>query len=155
MPDSTALKATNSARVRSAIRRASVVLPVPGGPHRMIDCSKSRSIISRRGRPGATRSSWPTISPSERGRIRSASGMVFGSTGAGGSSNRLMLRCLLALVSGFSRIDELPLALRLIEQNRGGDGGIQRLDAATHRNADAHVRGGDRRVGQPGAFSAE
>ena len=38
--------------VRSAIRRASVVLPVPGGPHRMIDCSRSRSIISRSGRPG-------------------------------------------------------------------------------------------------------
>ncbi len=38
MPDSTALKARNSALVRSAIKRASVVLPVPGGPHRMIDC---------------------------------------------------------------------------------------------------------------------
>ena len=32
MPDSTAENATNSARVRSAIRRASVVLPVPGRP---------------------------------------------------------------------------------------------------------------------------
>ena len=75
MPDSTALKATNSAFVRSAISRASVVLPVPGGPHRMIDCSRSRSIISRSGRPGVTRSSWPTISSSDRGRIRSASGI--------------------------------------------------------------------------------
>ena len=33
--------------------RASVVLPVPGGPQRMIDCSRSRSIASRSGLPGA------------------------------------------------------------------------------------------------------
>ena len=33
--------------------RASVVLPVPGGPQKMIDCSRSRSIASRSGRPGA------------------------------------------------------------------------------------------------------
>ena len=32
--------------------RASVVLPVPGGPQRMIDCSRSRSIASRSGLPG-------------------------------------------------------------------------------------------------------
>ena len=36
----------------SAMTRASVVLPVPGGPHRMIDCSRSRSIASRSGLPG-------------------------------------------------------------------------------------------------------
>ena len=37
MPASTALKATNSERVRRAIMRASVVLPQPGGPHRSIE----------------------------------------------------------------------------------------------------------------------
>ena len=42
----------------------------------MIDCSRSRSIVSRNGRPGATSSSCPTISSSDRGRMRSASGMV-------------------------------------------------------------------------------
>ena len=37
MPLSTALKGTNSQRVTRAIRCASVVLPTPGGPHRMIE----------------------------------------------------------------------------------------------------------------------
>ena len=54
--------------------RASVVLPVPGGPQRIIDCSTSRSIASRSGRPGPSTASCPTISSSVRGRIRSASG---------------------------------------------------------------------------------
>ena len=49
MPDSTALKAMKCACVTPAMRRAMVVLPVPGGPHRMIDCSASRSIASRSG----------------------------------------------------------------------------------------------------------
>ena len=52
MPASTALKATNCALVMSAMTRASVVLPVPGGPQRMIDCRRSRSIASRSGLPG-------------------------------------------------------------------------------------------------------
>ena len=39
MPDSTALKATKRACVRSAISRAMVVLPVPGGPQKISDCS--------------------------------------------------------------------------------------------------------------------
>ena len=54
MPESTALKATNRARVTVAIKRASVVFPVPGGPHKMIDCSASCAIASRSGRPGAS-----------------------------------------------------------------------------------------------------
>ena len=74
MPASTALKETNRALVVSAMMRASVVLPVPGGPQRMIDCSRSRSIASRSGLPGASSSSWPTNSSNVRGRIRSASG---------------------------------------------------------------------------------
>ena len=52
MPESTALNETNRALVVSAMMRASVVLPVPGGPHRMMDCSRSRSIASRSGLPG-------------------------------------------------------------------------------------------------------
>ena len=74
MPASTALNETNRALVVSAMMRASVVLPVPGGPHRMIDCSRSRSMASRSGLPGASSSSWPTNSSKVRGRIRSASG---------------------------------------------------------------------------------
>ena len=76
MPASTALNETNRAFVVSAMMRASVVLPVPGGPHRMIDCSRSRSIASRSGLPGASSSSWPTNSSNVRGRMRSASGAV-------------------------------------------------------------------------------
>jgi len=56
IPASTALKDTKRAFVVSAMIRASVVLPVPGGPQRMIDCSRSRSIASRSGLPGASRS---------------------------------------------------------------------------------------------------
>ena len=67
MPDRTALNETNRAVVRSAIRRASVVLPVPGGPQKIIDCSRSRSIASRSGAPGASSASWPTNSSSVRG----------------------------------------------------------------------------------------
>ncbi len=36
-PLATALKLTNSARVRRAITRAKVVLPTPGGPQKIID----------------------------------------------------------------------------------------------------------------------
>ncbi len=68
-------RARSAPAVISAMMRASVVLPVPGGPHRMIDCSRSRSIASRSGRPGARISSWPTTSSSVRGRMRSASGV--------------------------------------------------------------------------------
>ena len=57
MPASTALNGTKCACVISAITRASVVLPVPGGPQRMIDCRRSRSIASRSGLPGARISS--------------------------------------------------------------------------------------------------
>jgi hypothetical protein len=52
MPLSTALKATNSECVRRAISRASVVLPQPGGPHRIIEPRSSRSMATRSGLPG-------------------------------------------------------------------------------------------------------
>ncbi len=52
MPLSTALKATNSECVRRAISRASVVLPQPGGPQRIIEPRSSRSMATRSGLPG-------------------------------------------------------------------------------------------------------
>ena len=73
--------------VVSAMIRASVVLPVPGGPQRMIDCSRSRSMASRSGLPGASRSSCPTNSSNVRGRMRSASGA--GAVAAGLRRRRL------------------------------------------------------------------
>src|SRR5256885_15387980 len=54
--------------------RASVVLPDPGGPQKIIDGMRSLSIALRRNRPGPRISSRPTISSRERGRRRSASG---------------------------------------------------------------------------------
>ena len=75
IPERTALNWTKCALVISATMRARVVLPVPGGPHRMIDCRMSRSIASRRGLPGARMCSWPTTSSSVRGRRRSARGV--------------------------------------------------------------------------------
>ena len=74
MPESTALKGTNSDRVRFAMIRASVVLPQPGGPQSSREPSSSRSICVRRGFPGASKSSWPRNSSSVRGRILSAKG---------------------------------------------------------------------------------
>ena len=59
---------------------ASVVLPVPGGPHSSTDVSPARlpvpppATIRRSGDPDASRWSWPTTSSRLRGRIRTASG---------------------------------------------------------------------------------
>ena len=69
-----------------------MVLPAPGGPHRMIEPISPRSICARSGLPGPTMCSWPTNSSQRSGRIRSASGRVL-SVGVGGSgvaSNRPM-----------------------------------------------------------------
>ena len=41
-----------------------MVLPEPGGPQRIIECSSPLSIAARRTRPGPSRCSWPTISSS-------------------------------------------------------------------------------------------
>ena len=69
--------AAGTARRRDcAMRRASVVLPVPGGPQRIIECSWPRSSACRSGLPGASRCSCPTNSSSVRGRMRSASGRM-------------------------------------------------------------------------------
>ena len=73
-PAITAESATKLALVSAASRRPSVVLPVPGGPHRMSEVSSLPSSARRSQRPGPSRWSWPTNSASEVGRMRSASG---------------------------------------------------------------------------------
>src|ERR1700693_4143339 len=60
---------------RAAIRRASVVLPTPGGPQNSSDGTRSSTIARRRNPLLPTTSSGPSNSSSERGRIRSASGV--------------------------------------------------------------------------------
>ena len=52
-PPSTADMAMNWASKASAIRRASVVLPTPGGPHRIIECSRPDSNATRKRLAGA------------------------------------------------------------------------------------------------------
>ena len=58
----------------SAIKRASVVLPTPGGPHRIIECGRPDSNATRSGLPGPSKCGCPTTSSIVRGRMRSASG---------------------------------------------------------------------------------
>ena len=66
--------AMKSALNASAIRRASVVLPTPGGPHRIIECSLPDANATASGLPGASRWRWPATSATDFGRSRSASG---------------------------------------------------------------------------------
>src|SRR5689334_19489420 len=74
-PASTAEIATKSAWNASAISRASVVLPTPGGPHRIIECGLPAANATASGLPGASRCRWPMTSSIVFGRSRSASGV--------------------------------------------------------------------------------
>jgi len=58
----------------SAMTRASVVFPLPGGPEKITDGKRSASMARRKSLPGPRMCSWPTNSSSERGRMRVASG---------------------------------------------------------------------------------
>ena len=73
-PAITADNAMNSASQVCATSRASVVLPVPGGPQRIIECRCPPSSMRRSGLPAPSRCAWPTYSSSASGRMRSASG---------------------------------------------------------------------------------
>ena len=73
-PDDTADSETISAPTASASRYASVVLPVPAGPHRISDGSALRSSSFWSARPAPIRWRCPTNSAGVRGRIRAASG---------------------------------------------------------------------------------
>ena len=72
-PESTADSAMNSQSKASAISRASVVLPTPGGPHRIIECGLPDSNASAAACP-AQQMRWPITSSSVFGRKASASG---------------------------------------------------------------------------------
>src|SRR4051795_10012736 len=77
-------KVTNCARVVLAMIRASVVLPEPGGPQKIIDGMRSVSIALRRKRPCASSSPRPTTSSSDFGRTRSGRGASLEAEGSGG-----------------------------------------------------------------------
>ena len=75
MPLVTALKLMKLDWVRPAIMRARVVLPTPGGPQKIMEGTRSWSIICRRTLPSPSKCRWPTNSSRVRGRIRVASGV--------------------------------------------------------------------------------
>ena len=54
-PALTADRGTKALAVTVAMTEASVVFPVPGGPHKMADVSRSFSTRARSGAPGATK----------------------------------------------------------------------------------------------------
>ena len=76
MPLVTAEKSMNSACVRWAMMRASVVLPTPGGPQKIMEETWSLSIRRRRTLPGPSRCFCPTYSSRVRGRSRAARGWL-------------------------------------------------------------------------------
>ena len=55
MPASTADSAMNSACAPVATSRANVVLPVPGGPHKIIECGRPDSNARRNGAPAPSK----------------------------------------------------------------------------------------------------
>ena len=68
---------------------ASVVLPVPGGPHSTSDIGASFSMSLRNGVPAAVRCRCPITSSSVLGRIRTASGAASAAARSPASSNKL------------------------------------------------------------------
>ena len=87
-PAVTAESDTKARSVVDATTVARVVLPVPGGPQRMIEESRSASMRLRSGAPGPSRCCWPTISSRVRGRIRAASGAPRARRSCNAASNR-------------------------------------------------------------------
>ena len=84
----TADSVMNSFSVWLAINRAKVVFPHPGGPHKMMEVSRSASIRVLSGAPTPINSSWPTRSSSRRGRSRAASGALRFIISSAADSNR-------------------------------------------------------------------
>ena len=87
-------------------------------------------MASRSGVPGASSSSWPTNSSNVRGRIRSASGAAPGGAAAvDGVIREEGIHDRRSSVARSSR-----WRLRLVDEQGGGDGGVQRLDRRPHRD---------------------
>ena len=73
-PELTADNSSYTAPTASATSRATVVLPVPGGPKKIIERTVPVSMATRSGAPSPSRWRCPTTSSSLRGRMRAASG---------------------------------------------------------------------------------
>ena len=85
---STPLIRMNLACVISAMTRASVVLPLPGGPEKITEGKRSASMARRKSLPGPRICSWPTNSSSERGRMRVASGAALSAASTASSCSK-------------------------------------------------------------------
>ena len=77
-PERTADSDTKAAPVARATIRASVVLPVPGGPQRMSEGTWSASMARRRKRPSPVTCSWPTNSAERAGAHALGQGRLAG-----------------------------------------------------------------------------
>src|SRR5205823_623586 len=84
----TAESSSKSAPVTPATMRASVVLPLPGGPYRIVEPTRSSSIASRSADPSPRTCRWPTNSSSALGRSRRASGATAGKRSRAASEKR-------------------------------------------------------------------
>ena len=84
-PENTAESWTKCSPARAASNRAIVVLPTPGGPHRIREASEPRSSMRVSVPSGPSRWSWPTTSSNSRGRSRSARGLAARTSGVSGT----------------------------------------------------------------------
>src|ERR1700733_4378033 len=84
---------TNVSLREAPMRRATVVLPLPGGPQKIIDPSQGAASRRVSAPFGPVRCSWPDTSASVIGRSRSASGAGGGSGLGSRPSRRLMALC--------------------------------------------------------------
>src|SRR6185312_13013852 len=116
-PEKIADSCSKASCVSSASRRATVVLPEPGGPHRIMLCRRPLRSMRVSVPSGPTRWSWPTTSASRFGRNRSASGRgaPFSRPAA---SNRLLTltRDLQLQRLGTTLDDDLPHARLVLER---------------------------------------
>ena len=92
-PEKIAEICSKASPVSPASSRATVVLPVPGGPQKIIEPSEPARIMRVSAPSSPVRCSWPTTSDSVDGRSRSASGRRLGDGFSGRSaSNRSAIR---------------------------------------------------------------
>src|SRR5215470_9413384 len=141
-PAITAENGTKRAPATWAMSEASVVLPVPGGPQRIIEWSRPSSRDRRSTLPGPIRCCWPTTSSRLRGRIRSARGA--GGAGAEETGGSKRSTC------------EVYAAEKTSPEGEGswageGDGKIEeRVDARGDHDAAALQLGRIRSIGDEG-----
>src|SRR6266542_621858 len=143
-PASTAEKGTKRAPATWAMRKATVVLPVPGGPQRIIECRRPSSSARRSTLPGPIRCCWPTTSSRLRGRIRSASGAGGDVPGETGVSNRSTSKVYAGETTPHPALSPQGRGVRLGE---GGGEVEERRDAGGDGDAAPLELGGVRAIG--------